>query len=86
MSTAVPVLERFLDPLARCLTPEVASRIVNLRLDPQLQSRLDELAPKANAGELSPAELAEYEEYVEGIDLVAILQAKARMVLAEHDA
>jgi hypothetical protein len=78
------VLERLLDPLSRCLTPEVAGRIVNLRLDPQLQSRLNELAAKANSGQLSAAERAEYEEYVEGIDVVGIFKAKARVLLAEH--
>lgn len=85
-AATIPVLDRLLDPLTRCLTPEVAERIANLRLDPQLQAELDELAAKANAGELTPEERTLYEEYVEAIDVVGILQAKARAVLAQHDA
>ncbi|HUE16442.1 MAG TPA: hypothetical protein VMR25_19870 [Planctomycetaceae bacterium] len=78
------VLDRFLDPLTDCLTPDVARRIVDLKIDPSLQSRLDELAQKANAGTLSAEELQEYEEYVDGIELVAILKAKARRSLVRH--
>ncbi len=71
------VLDRFLQPLAACLTPEVAHRIANLQLDAQSQTRLDELAAKANAGQLSDDERQEYEEFVEGIDLMGILKARA---------
>jgi hypothetical protein len=78
------VLDRFLDPLTDCLTPDVARRIVDLRIDPSLQSRLNELADKANAGALTPGEIREYQEYVDGIDLVGILKAKARLSLARH--
>jgi hypothetical protein len=78
------VLDRFLDPLTDCLTPDVARRIVDLKIDPSLQSRLDELAEKANAGTLSAEELREYEEYVDGIDVVGILKAKARLSLVRH--
>jgi hypothetical protein len=78
------VLDRFLDPLTECLTPDVARRIVDLKIDPRLQSRLDELAAKANDGTLTPAETHEYQEYVDGIDLVGILKAKARLSLVRH--
>jgi len=79
MSTTV--LDRFLDPVTECLTPDVAQRIVALDLDAETQARLDELARKANLGQLTTEEQAEYEEYVEGLDLVGILKAKARRVL-----
>jgi hypothetical protein len=77
------VLDRFLRPLAACLTPEVAQRIVSLQLDAQSQARLDELAAKANEGQLTDDERQEYEEFVEGIDLMGILQARARTVLPQ---
>ncbi len=76
------VLDTFLNPLAECFTPEVALRILNLRAAPSLQTRIDELAEKANEGTLSETEAGEYAAYVEGIDMVGILQAKARGVLA----
>ena len=78
------VLDRFLRPFTECLTPEVAQRIVNLQLDSQSQVRLDELAAKANEGQLTDDERQEYEEFVEGIDLMGILKARARTVLAKH--
>ena len=71
-----------LEPVADILTPEVARGIVDMRADPQLQARLDELASKANDGQLTEAEQQEYEDYVDAIDFIGIFQAKARAVLA----
>lgn len=78
------VLDRFLKPFSECLTPEVAQRIVNLQLDSQSQARIDELAAKANEGQLTDEERQEYEEFVEGIDLIGILKARARTVLVKY--
>jgi hypothetical protein len=78
------VLDRVLGPLTDCFTPEVASRIVGLKLDPVVQSRLDELAEKANEGLLTQEERAEYEQYVDSIDFVAILKAQARRAIARQ--
>lgn len=75
------VLDRVLDPFTDCLTPEVARRIADMRADPHTQARLDELADKANASELTEAEQVEYDEYREAFHLVTILQAKARQML-----
>ena len=79
-------LDRLLDPVAKCFTSDVARRLVSIRPDPGTQSRIDELAAKANEGTLTPAEQAEYQGYVEAIDIVAILQAKARKLLAGRGA
>ncbi len=76
-------LARILDPVAACFTPEVASRVVHLPTDAALQLRIDELASKCNEGGLSPEEEEEYDSYVRGMDVVAILQAKARSVVSE---
>lgn len=75
------IVDRLLDPVAACLTPEVARRISELRADPALQSRLDELAARANAGVLDAAETQEYQSFVDVIDFIGVLQAKARVVL-----
>ena len=77
-------LDRLLDPFAKCLTVDVARRFVELRADPETQARIDELTAKASEGKLSPQERTEYEGYVEAIDFVAILQAKASEVLARR--
>jgi hypothetical protein len=86
MVTASPksVLDQILDPLADCFTPEVARRIVAIALDPRQQSRIDELAAKANEGQLNENERADYEAYIEALDLLAIVKAKARLSLAQR--
>jgi hypothetical protein len=75
-------LDEVLEPIARCFTPDVARQIVALQAGHTLQARLDELASKANEGELTEQEREQYEAYVEAIDLISILQAKARKILA----
>ncbi len=85
MSTAVSHFDRLLDPITDCLTPEVARRIADLRADPATQSTLETLAAKANAGSLSEDERDDYLGYVEAVDLISILQAKARAVLKRSD-
>ncbi len=81
-SPETAVLDRLLEPVAEIFTPDVALGIAGMRADAQLQTRLDELAAKANRGHLTPEEHAEYTEYIDAIDLIGILQAKARAVLA----
>ena len=75
-------LERAISPVARCLTTESAQALLAAPADPQMQARLDELAEKANEGHLTPAETEEYDALILLGDLVAILQARARVVLA----
>jgi hypothetical protein len=72
------ILDQFLDPVADCLTREVAERIAELPFDASTQAELDLLANKAAGGELSAEEASRYHEMVEAIDIVGILKAKAR--------
>jgi hypothetical protein len=80
---AISVPDVMLEPLAKCFTPEVAKSIVESCLDPIVQARIDELAAKANRGTLSDAEREQYSEFVEYIDFVAIVKAKARRLLQQ---
>jgi hypothetical protein len=80
--TESTILDKMLEPVARCFTPAVAQQIAELRADLVTQARIDELAAKCNEGELTGAEKREYGAYVEAIDLIGILQAKARTLLA----
>jgi hypothetical protein len=83
MTTVVaPTLDRILDPVGRALNPEAARRLVGLRLDAKSQAKIDRLARKCNEGKLKPKERSEYETFVSAIDFVAILQVKARALLA----
>lgn len=79
--TESAILDRMLEPVARCFSPVVAKRIAELRAEPAVQARIDELAAKCNEGALTQAEQREYEAYVEAIDLIGLLQAKARSIL-----
>jgi uncharacterized protein YnzC (UPF0291/DUF896 family) len=54
---------------------------VNLRADPAVQERLDELADKSTEGTLTDDERAEYESYIHAIDFISVLQAQARRLL-----
>ena len=85
MSTA-SYLDRFLDPVTEALTPEAARTIVNLRADDETQARIEELREKSNDGTLTPDEDAEYKEFVEAVDIISIIQSKARKFLAKHPA
>jgi hypothetical protein len=76
-------LDRLLGPLTDCITPAMARRLVEFRADSATQARVDELATKCNEGELTRAERREYEAFVRAINLVSILQSKARTVLAK---
>ena len=79
-------LDRLLDPFTDALTPEAASALLNLRADPEVEARVEELRRKANEGTLTPAEDAEYKDFIEAVDFVSIVQAKARRFLARQAA
>lgn len=81
-TTAQATLERAIAPVARCLTVESAKALLASPADPQMQARLDELAEKASEGRLTPGEIEEYDALILLGDLVAILQARARLILA----
>lgn len=79
-------LDRLLDPLTEAFTPKVAEALLELRADSELEFHIDELRRKASDGTLTPAEDAEYKDFVEAVDLVSIMQAKARRFLARRPA
>ncbi len=82
---ATPLLDELLDPVGRCLAPEVARRLVGLRASPGLDARIQELGQECNEGRLSPQEQADYETIARFIKFVAVLQSKARALLSEAD-
>jgi hypothetical protein len=83
MSTVSLPLDQLLDPFVACLTPDVAEKVVNLRASEKVQERLTYLAEQSNEGRLTEEEGAEYDRYLQAIDLVTVLQAKARSYLRE---
>jgi len=81
-STETLYLDRLLDPVTRCFTTSVARQIVDLRADPAVQARLEELAEKCTEGQLSPEESTEYRTYVLAIDMIAFSRQKRARSLA----
>ena len=79
-------LAKILDPVAQCFTPEVAKRVAELRADPAVQTRIDELADKCNEGTITPEEMAEYDAYIQAMDVVAVLQKQARTLIVQPHA
>ena len=75
---AAHFMDRVLDPLAASLNREAARSILDIRIDPEIQARVEVLAERANEGELTPDERDEYLSYIEAADVVAIFKLKAR--------
>jgi hypothetical protein len=81
MKRTTTTLDRLVEPIVRTFTPQVARALIQLRADPELQARMDELAEKCNDGQLTPEEREEYETSVRFANYLAIIQAKARRLL-----
>jgi hypothetical protein len=83
-SSTTTALDRILDPLSDCLNTEVAQRIVELRIEPDIQSRIEELADRCNEGLLTEDERAEYDSYIEAAEILSLIKLKARRYLVAH--
>jgi hypothetical protein len=79
-------LARLLAPVGKCMTREVAKKVADLRADPDVQARVDELADKCTEGDLTDEERADYESYVHAIRVIGVLQAQVRGILYCDDA
>ncbi len=76
------LVDRLLDPFGNAMPLDYAREIVEIRADPDVQARIDELAETCNEGQLSEAEKNEYESYADAIHVVGILQRQAKRILA----
>lgn len=76
-------LDRMLQPVTEAMSPEFANKLVGLRPDDELLSHIEILRGKANQGTMTAEEEAEYREFVEAVDVISILQSKARRVLSK---
>ncbi|HKB99206.1 MAG TPA: hypothetical protein VKD23_10495 [Terriglobales bacterium] len=75
-------LERVLAAVGQCLDRKSAESLLQLRADAEMQARIEELADKCTEGTLSEEERQEYDAMMRVGNFVAILQAKARQLLA----
>lgn len=76
------ILDKMLQPATDEMPPEFARKLLSLRADNDLQARIDELRTKANSGNISSDEALEYQEFVEAVDIISLLQLKARKILS----
>ena len=81
-NVSATVLEPLIERVGSCLTAEAARDVLTLKIDRRTQRRLDTLADKCTEGKLTPKEHAEYASLVVGLDLLTLVQAQARVVLA----
>jgi hypothetical protein len=74
------------DWIATGLDRKSAESPLRLRADAEMQARIEELADKCTEGTLSEEERQEYDAMMRVGNFVAILQAKARRLLADGHA
>ena len=82
--TSTAVLSELLEPVGQMMPIDFARKLAALRASPEVQAKIDELADRSNEGQLTAEEEAEYLAYVDAIDVISILQAKARSVIARQ--
>ena len=85
-NSAHAAFERVLAAVGQCLDRQSAEALLRLRADSEMQGRIEELADKCTEGRLTSEERDEYEALIRVGNFVAILQAKARRLLAEGHA
>lgn len=76
------ILDKMLQPATDQMPPEFARKLLELRASDDLQSRIEELRSKANSGQISGDQELEYKEFVEAVDIISLLQSKARKILS----
>ena len=76
--------ERGVRAVMELVLPEKADAVLSFTADPELQSRIEELARKSNEGQLTEDERAEYAGYVRANKFVAILKRQARQLVSSR--
>jgi hypothetical protein len=73
-----PLVEALADSVASCLDAQSVQAIANLKMDERAQHWLDELADKANEGELTDDERSEYQRFIRISEFLGMAQLRAR--------
>lgn len=74
--------DRGVTPVLQMVLPGRTESVLGFEPDPELQSRIEELARKSTEGELNEEERAEYAGYVRANKFVAILKRQAERMNA----
>jgi len=75
---------RLIESQPQELTPEAARYLLGLGFTENDQARLQDLADRSQAGTLSEDEGREFDSYLHIGNLLAVMQSKARLVLASQ--
>lgn len=78
MSSTPPLVETLAESVAACLDAPSLQAIANLQLDAATKERLDELADKANEGQLTGDERTEYQTFIGLTEFLGLAQLRAR--------
>lgn len=81
VTNAATVDDSLLESAALCLDVATIRALEGLKPTVTAQARLDELARKANEGQLAEPEAREYDRYIELSDILATLRLKAERQL-----
>ena len=84
MSTISSILDHYLEPVTSMFSREMAEAIVNRKPDERMVARVAELGRKADDGTLTEHERAEYQDFVDAGDLIALIKSKAKRFLDEN--
>jgi hypothetical protein len=72
------LLETLAETVAACLDAPSLQAIANMELDSKTRKHLDELAEKANEGQLSADERIEYQSFIGVSEFLGLAQLRAR--------
>ncbi len=78
------VIDRVVSQFGQCLTSDAANRIAALRVDPDMQGRIDYLAELNAEGDITSDDKAELEAYVSAAAFLSVLQAEARRIVRDR--
>lgn len=79
MSTST--LDSLMSPVTDCMDAASLRALVELRATPAAEERMEWLAGRANEGQLTSVERAEYESCILFANFLGVLQSKARRKL-----
>jgi hypothetical protein len=74
-------LNALMAPVTDCLDAKALRALSELRASPEASERMEWLAERANEGQLTAGERAEYESCIQFANFLGVLQTKARKKL-----
>jgi len=81
-NTEAAILARIIESDLDTITPDVARYLLSMRLPRRDEERANELSARARAGSLTPSDEQELDSYLRIGRLLAVMQSRARRLLA----